>query len=116
MGIEYGDRGSDIDLHAAGAERVLRLAGCRGLAAGYRPSITLPTLQPESDHGSTVRTGGVEADRGGALLAATVEQIRRLSTRGVDGLVSRRRDCHFTDTPCISLLKHLLKVQGGAIK
>ena len=29
---------------------------------------------------------------------------------------SRRRDCHFTDTPCLSLLKNLLKVQGGAIK
>ena len=29
---------------------------------------------------------------------------------------SRRRDCHFADTPCSSLWKHLLKVQGGAIK
>ena len=28
----------------------------------------------------------------------------------------RRRDCHFTDTPCLSRLKDLLKVQGGAIK
>ena len=27
---------------------------------------------------------------------------------------SRRRDCHFTDTPVLSLLKHLLKVEGGA--
>ena len=25
---------------------------------------------------------------------------------------SRRRDCHFTGTPCVSLLKHLLQVQG----
>ena len=25
---------------------------------------------------------------------------------------SRRRDCHFTDTPCLSLLKHLIQVQG----
>ena len=25
---------------------------------------------------------------------------------------SRRRDCHFTDTPCLSLLKHILQVQG----
>ena len=32
------------------------------------------------------------------------------------GLDSRRRDCHFDDTPCLSLLKHLIKVQGGAIK
>ena len=26
---------------------------------------------------------------------------------------SRRRDCHFDDTPCVSLLIHLLKVEGG---
>ena len=32
------------------------------------------------------------------------------------GLISRRRDCHFDDTPCLSLLRHLLKVQAGAIK
>ena len=30
------------------------------------------------------------------------------------GLIRRRRrDCHFDDTPCLSLLKHLLEVQGG---
>ena len=29
---------------------------------------------------------------------------------------SRRRDCHFDDTPCLSLLKHIIKGQGGAIK
>ena len=28
-------------------------------------------------------------------------------------LPSRRRDCRFDDTPCLSLLKHLQKVQGG---
>ena len=27
---------------------------------------------------------------------------------------SRRRDCHFTGTPCLSTLKQLLKVEGGA--
>ena len=26
--------------------------------------------------------------------------------------ISHRRDCHFEDTPCLSLLKHLIKVQG----
>ena len=25
-------------------------------------------------------------------------------------------DCHYDDTPCLSLLKHLIKLQGGAIK
>ena len=28
--------------------------------------------------------------------------------------VSRRRDCHFDDTPFLSLLIRLLKVEGGA--
>ena len=32
------------------------------------------------------------------------------------GKPSRRRDCHFTDTLCLSLLKRLVQVQGGAIK
>ena len=30
------------------------------------------------------------------------------------GWSGRRRDCHFTDTPFSSILKHLLKVEGGA--
>ena len=29
---------------------------------------------------------------------------------------SSRRDCHFTDTPCLSLLEHLTKLQGGPSK
>ena len=33
------------------------------------------------------------------------------------GDISRRREfCHFADTPWLSLLKHLLKAQMGAIK
>ena len=32
------------------------------------------------------------------------------------GSDSRRRDCHFHDTPCLSLLKHLINSQGGVIK
>ena len=32
------------------------------------------------------------------------------------GLDSRWRDCHFANTPSPSLLKHLLKVEGGAAK
>ena len=30
------------------------------------------------------------------------------------GSASRRRDCHFTDIPSPSILKHLLKGEGGA--
>ena len=32
------------------------------------------------------------------------------------GSTSHWRDCHFDDTPCLSILKHLIKVQGGVIK
>ena len=32
--------------------------------------------------------------------------------QALDGLCSRRRDCHFDDTPFLSLLKHLIKVEG----
>ena len=35
---------------------------------------------------------------------------------GAAVLSSRRRDCHYHDTPCLSLLKHLIKLQGGVIK
>ena len=36
------------------------------------------------------------------------------TTWGSDGLNSRRRDCHFADIPSPSLLKRLLKGEGGA--
>ena len=32
----------------------------------------------------------------------------------IAGTLSRWRDCHFTDTPFSSILKHLLKGEGGA--
>ena len=40
--------------------------------------------------------------------------VLRRPPRGVPS--RRRRDCHFDDTPCLSLLKHLITVQGGATK
>ena len=52
--------------------------------------------------------------------AATLEKYAELGLshpeETMPGSDSRRRDCHFDDTPCLSLLKHLLKAQGGAIK
>ena len=41
----------------------------------------------------------------------TSKSVLRLAA--VPDTPSRRRDCHVTDTLCLSLLKHLLKVQGG---
>ena len=33
----------------------------------------------------------------------------------LDGYISRRREfCHFDDTPFSSVLKHLIKAEGGA--
>ena len=54
-------------------------------------------------------------------LAGTSPRLRRLADgepllwrRLVAGECSRRRDCHFADIPSPSLLKHLLKAEGGA--
>ena len=51
----------------------------------------------------------VAKDRLGEPLPLDHSPIKFGSWMGGD---SRRRDCHFTDTPCLSLLKHLIKVQG----
>ena len=37
----------------------------------------------------------------------------RLAVQSAGSLPSRRRDCHFDDTPFLSLLKDLIKVEGG---
>ena len=67
--------------------------------------------------------GGGGGGGGGEPGELRAERIlgRRVRARGagfsrpvVEYQVSRRRDCHFTDTPVLSLLKHLLKVEGGA--
>ena len=57
-----------------------------------------------------------------SLLPTTGRRLKRLCLLGVQhwvqasevGTRRRREFCHFDDTPlCLSLLKHLLKVQGG---
>ena len=52
------------------------------------------------------------------VVVPSLVECRCAAERRDDHLLvpSRRRDCQFTDTPCISILKHLLQVQGGAIK
>ena len=54
------------------------------------------------------------AGRCSTTTTSTIRTTRSHSATTVRG--SRRRDCHFDDTPCVSLLKHLIKVQGGAIR
>ena len=40
-------------------------------------------------------------------------QARHAARRRRRSGTSRRRGCHLDDTPCLPLLKHLMKVQGG---
>ena len=56
--------------------------------------------------------GGVSRMMGGPAVAAGHDLDPALGVLQI----SRRRDCHFDDTPGLSLLKHLLNIQGGAIK
>ena len=73
-----------------------------------------------SQHQSWV-TGAV-GSRGsvGASIDLTIGCGSSTDEDSLDGSTiagSRRREfCHFHDTPCLSLLKHLPKVQGGVIK
>ena len=48
--------------------------------------------------------------RGFAQHQTVVELMRGEVTAAA--VSSHRRDCHFHDTPCSSLLKHLIKLQG----
>ena len=56
--------------------------------------------------------GAAAAAAAATALAAAAARRRSHRASGA----SHWRDCHFDDTPCKSLLKHPVKVQGGAIK
>ena len=71
-------------------------------------------LSPANEVRCTAAEGGWKDDRG-----------RNVGRKGggwgsgfrtaIGGIApSRRRGCHFDDTPILSLLKHLLNVEGGA--
>ena len=54
-----------------------------------------------------------------ALVAMKAGLEQSLPKSMLSGLTSRRRDCHFTDSPPfirIAVLKRLLKVEGDAVK
>ena len=58
-----------------------------------------------------------QADWTGGLIVSLAPRVGRTSCTTpflLYHLPSRQPDCHFDDTPCLSTLKHLLKVQGGA--
>ena len=62
----------------------------------------------------------VTARNGAASVAGRGAQTTRANAKSVHSCVPsiavsvycRRRDCHFDDTPCLSLLKNIRKVQG----
>ena len=60
--------------------------------------------QPFQSQSDAIRVGGAGSFAGVQLLRGAMRP----------GDASRRRDCHFTDIPSPSLLKHLLKIEGGA--
>ena len=82
-----------------------------------------PPLPPPDPHAAAVveppPSGQQRRNRRKQKQAVPTTEFRRwlLATFGADrmsgGGGSRRRDCHFAGTPCTSLLKHLLKVEGG---
>ena len=69
--------------------------------------------------GVTVRVSHTSGSAGGLCASLRPgEAIRSMRIIAVPFtfVPGRRRDCHFDDTPCLSLLNHPTKVQGGAIK
>ena len=87
-----------------------------------QPSGPAPPMQHGAEHSYFPLSRSVCGSAGAVMKAlwsplqfswSTVQASRG---GGGGGGGSRRRDCHFDYTPCLSLLKHLIKVQGGAIK
>ena len=79
--------------------------------------MTLPSFIPIGT--PTKGQKKVQQNNAGALAdgALTLSTAPHFAERcGAADSPSRRRDCHFDDTPSSSLLKHLLKVEGGAVK
>ena len=84
-----------------------------------------PLAAPESVGLSTSRLAGITAWQqemvsAGKLPCAHTVVARRgkvvyseMAGEQSPGTPSRRRDCHFAGTPCLFVLKHLLKVEGG---
>ena len=87
-------------------------------------SAGIMTVQGQTEVRGSSYLGGVIIDyysfSSVALFGTFAEQVpmRAATSRVVllkdSGDNSRRRDCHFADTPSPSMLKHLLKVEGGA--
>ena len=68
------------------------------------------------------RQAGVLDQGGGGRLRDTLRPAPGVLARGIGGRLppakatSRRRDCHFADVPSLTLLKHLLQEEGGAVE
>ena len=77
----------------------------------------VPTAAPSTPARARFEAG-VRAGNLALLAAGAVSGLFGLALPALlrAGLASRRRDCHFADIPFPSILKNLLKGEGGAIK
>ena len=72
--------------------------------------------QPECYGLSWVDANGKPCVPGRSRPGAPLQRPAEMEKEEWDFWGKIRRDCHFTDIPWLFLLKHLIKVQGGAIK
>ena len=79
----------------------------------------LVSLGPSSDVVPAARCRTARNGRETGEKRARNGGVRGLSEHngpGGKGANSHWRDCHFDGTPCLSLLKRLIKVQGGVVR
>ena len=85
-----------------------------GVSTGWRESVSKMTVSSMARPLlQTVKRGWCSAFRTGSTRRAR-RLLRCRPTRHARPI--RRRGCHFADTPCLSALKHLINVTGGAAK
>ena len=77
-----------------------------------RAHAVTPHLNPSP--AALVYPVGIVRVIGDAIAVSNSKLEAHLFLTGPDGKTSHWRDCHFTDIPSKSMLKHLLKGEGGA--
>ena len=94
---------SYLGFNKSGSMLAVQLTARPGPAAGGQAAeLPVERLATAEDFTSAVTEGGAgQAEHGATRIA-------------LDGGTSHWRDCHFADVPSPSILKHLLKGEGGA--
>ena len=70
----------------------------------------------ETAHGANESIANINLNEIAGGAQEFLENYNFFGDAETTGYSSHRRDCYLTGTPCLSLLRHPLKVQGGAIK